>query len=488
MATKTDTYRIHQLKIQDFLRVECLQIDADGKNVIITGKNGSGKSSSVDAIFAALGEKPSREMPEPINRGKKKASVKLDLGEYIVEKTWTESGSKLVVTAADGSKINRAAELLDGLLGKYALDPGAFIVRRGQDQIDDILSIANVSPPVARVQEITGETHEAKPGESANGYLTRLSADEVGTYYVVRRQAHREAEQKMHALQEQQETLASLGGPLQADEQLQSASEILTAIDSLSQQAEKRRALIDAASQAKEKHREALDLMDELAGDVVKEQDVCEGLEAQIAGLQKQLAERREGIATLRQRIDKGQAFTMDAGAKFSAAARAADAATDPAPLILDRRQALAGLEANNKALGKRRLAQEQMEALLQESEAAKARHATYDSVLEQLRHLRAHLLDGVDLGVDGLEIGDGELRLNGVTFRQASQAEKIRVACAVAMAQRPKLRLLRVDEGERLDTESRAILFRLAEENDFQVFLTSVSDTEELKVEIVDA
>jgi hypothetical protein len=54
-------------------------------------------------------------------------------------------------------------------------------------------------------------------------------------------------------------------------------------------------------------------------------------------------------------------------------------------------------------------------------------------------------------------------------------------------MRQNPRLKLLRIDEGERLDSHSRETLLRIADEHGWQVILTCVRDGDALKVEIVD-
>jgi hypothetical protein len=58
-------------------------------------------------------------------------------------------------------------------------------------------------------------------------------------------------------------------------------------------------------------------------------------------------------------------------------------------------------------------------------------------------------------------------------------------VACAIAIKQNPKLCLLRIDEGERLDQRSRIQLYNIADQNNCQVILTAVNDSDDLTVNI---
>src|SRR5262249_22123608 len=149
----------------------------------------------------------------------------------------------------------------------------------------------------------------------------------------------------------------------------------------------------------------------------------------------------------------------------------------DPALQIEAVRDQLKNLEESNQKVAKRKLAQDELDRLDRDFRDASAAHKASEGTLEAVRLLRVHLLDGVDLGIRGLEIGIGELRLGGVPFEQASNAEQITAACMIAMKQNPRLRLLRLDNAESLDAESRQIVFNLASKYCWQVIMTAVSN-----------
>jgi recombinational DNA repair ATPase RecF len=479
--------RLHRLEIQSFMRVQALTVDAQGHHVTITGPNGSGKTSAVDAIWTALKGYSSKDVPEPIHKGASRASIVLDLGEYRVERRWTEKSTSLIVTAADGSRVTQAQKLLDGLLSTYSLDPVAFLERRPRDQVDDVLSIVGVKPPVAAVQELTGEECPPKPGESADAYLLRLSADDVGLYYVRRREAHRQLEQKAAAMAEQRRLVDQLGGAPKDGEGLQSAGELLKQMESLQQRADERRAVQTAAADARAEHRTLADQLASLERDLGASERRFKEFGERIIELRRQQDEEVAKSTVLLDRIAKGRKVVAECDADAIAAEEAAAKLVDPAPKITELRRQVATVESTNHQRQKRIIAAEQLQRFARDREASDADHRKLDAILAGLRDLRAHLLDGVDLGVSGLEIGDGELRHNGVPFRQASQAEQIRVAACVAMRQNPRLKLLRIDEGERLDSHSREMLLRIADEYGWQVILTCVRDGDALQVEIVD-
>jgi hypothetical protein len=470
-----------KLQIDNFLKVTALTIDADGRHVVLSGPNTAGKTSTLEAIWAAIKNVAGRDTPEPIHRGAAKATVTVDLGEYVVTRHWTESGMRLVVTAADGSKVNRPQDLLNGLLSSLSLDPVAFLDIRPQDQVDAVLQLAGVLPPVEAVEKITGEKLPARPEESASVYLERLSADERGEFYHRRRSAHQLLTQKEAAASEGRANLALLGGPLKAGEGQTTASEVLGQIEQLQQTAAMRQRHVTEAEKAASDRFVAEQRLADLQSRLHDKNKAIQALVDEMARLERDKGE-------LTGRIQTGIGVVSDLRIEEEQAIGVARGIADPQPQIDALRQKVRDCEQHNKAVAQRHMAAEQLTRLGAEAADAKAAHDRLCVVLDGLRSLRANLLAGVDLGVKGLSIGDGCLRLNDVDFRQASTAERLTVSCAIAFRQNPRLRLCRVDNAEHLDREHRDLLLRLATERGWQVIMAAVTDGASLKVEIVDA
>ena len=115
---------ITRLEVENFKRIRVLKIDATTGGVVIGGDNAVGKSSTLDAIQAAMGGK--RNSPvEPIRRGSKKASVVLETDDFTVVRKWSKgkSGDSLVVTAKDGSRFSSPQKMLDALVASLSFDP-----------------------------------------------------------------------------------------------------------------------------------------------------------------------------------------------------------------------------------------------------------------------------------------------------------------------------------------------------------------------------
>lgn len=129
--------------IQDFKRIEVVEILPGDGPVEVSGRNEQGKSSILDAIESALGGK--RRQPEkPIRRGAESARVVLTLDGVIVERVWTEKTDRLVVKNADGYFASEPQRRLDELVGGLAFDPLAFMAEKPGDQRATLLRLVGV--------------------------------------------------------------------------------------------------------------------------------------------------------------------------------------------------------------------------------------------------------------------------------------------------------------------------------------------------------
>ena len=76
---------------------------------------------------------------------------------------------------------------------------------------------------------------------------------------------------------------------------------------------------------------------------------------------------------------------------------------------------------------------------------------------------------------IDDLTFGDGAVLFKGLPFEQGSSAEQLRVSVAIAMAANPKLRVLRIKEGSLLDEDGIALIQKMAEGGDYQIWIERV-------------
>lgn len=128
--------RIVKLVAENIKKLRVVEISPDGHMVHLTGPNGGGKSSTLDAIYMALAG--AKAIPsEPVRQGETQARVTLDLGEIVVTRKFKRDGaSTLTVEAANGARFPSPQAMLDSLLGALTFDPLAFARMDGKAQLE----------------------------------------------------------------------------------------------------------------------------------------------------------------------------------------------------------------------------------------------------------------------------------------------------------------------------------------------------------------
>lgn len=146
MAKKTsDPVYMHGLRIDDFMRLELVELAFDGPGLqIVSGLNGEGKSSLLRAVFSALSGKAA--LPDrPVRQGREKAEVSIDLGDKVVRlKVKPDRTTSLVIEGKDGARYGSPQKMLDEIVGSLAFDPLAFAEMDGKAQAEQLRKLAGL--------------------------------------------------------------------------------------------------------------------------------------------------------------------------------------------------------------------------------------------------------------------------------------------------------------------------------------------------------
>lgn len=132
--------RIIEFRAENFKRLKAVDIRPDADVIEVTGRNGQGKTSVLDAILAAIGG--GRALPmKPIREGCERATIKLDLGEIRIERRFRqkEGGgvtTDLIVESAEGARFPSPQAVLDAIVGEFAFDPLAFTRLKADEQFE----------------------------------------------------------------------------------------------------------------------------------------------------------------------------------------------------------------------------------------------------------------------------------------------------------------------------------------------------------------
>jgi DNA repair ATPase RecN len=182
--------KILNLKSENIKGVKVIDITPKDDMVIISGKNGAGKTSALDSIWYILCWKAGvKGTPMPIRKGEKEAEGRITLCEdltdkeieqgikpkplFIVTRKWTVNNTYLKVTNAEGLVYETPQKLLDGFIGYLSFDPREFTRMSEKEQRDllikitgfDVTSIEEKINSLREERRLQGQTVKLLSGE-----------------------------------------------------------------------------------------------------------------------------------------------------------------------------------------------------------------------------------------------------------------------------------------------------------------------------------
>lgn len=401
--------KILQLRAENVKRLKAVEITPDGNTVLISGKNAQGKTSVLDSIYMALaGAAGKKHVANPVRDGEDHAEVTVDLGQYLVTRTWSADGrSALRVTNAEGFKASSPQAMLDELLGELSFDPLAFSAQRPKDQVETLLGLIDLPFDPDKLDADRAEAYEARTilNRQVKEYEGRLAG------------------------------LAVDGDPQPVD------TEALVAE-------------LDEAARVQRIHDQAHNDY-AVAIDALNAADV-----AVLAALEAQKAAQA--------RVDAA-----------SAALEVLPDLIDPEPI----REKLRGADEVNALVRRRR----EYDSVADELAGLRSESKKKTDLIDMLDKTKADALAAAKLPIKGLGFTADGVTYQGVPFRDCSAAEQLRVSVAMAMAMNPTIRVIRITDGSLLDSDNLALIEKMADDEDFQVWIEVVDDSGEIGFYIED-
>ena len=169
--------KIIELRAENVMRLKAVEITPDGTVQVIGGRNAQGKSAVLNAIWLALGGgKASKDISRPIRDGEENASVRLDLGDLVVTRTWTQKGTSLKVENAEGATFKSPQGMLDALVGQLSFDPLAFTRLSAKEQRAALLDLVDLDVDLdtidAQIRDLYADRTEIGRKGTAIGDVT----------------------------------------------------------------------------------------------------------------------------------------------------------------------------------------------------------------------------------------------------------------------------------------------------------------------------
>lgn len=437
--------KIVKLVAENVKKLKAIAIETATDSVIkITGANEQGKTTVLDCIWWALGG-TKHIQDQPIREGQDKAKITVDLGDLIVTRSFTKSGSYLEVSNRDGAVYKSPQAILDKLIGELSFDPLRFAKAGKTEAVSMLLKLVDLKVDTAKLNEISGGMGDAStnPIDAINSTYSNV--------FSVRKSKNADVD-RMKKLIESYGVLESVDPVKIADLVAQRDDQIKT-----NQQNQKERDLV-MLHERDVKSTE--NLIDEVNNQIEALKSQLAQAEARMNDLEDALEVKQEKLAQVKVTVDALKDIDL---AEINQKITDAEQTNIKAQKFADLQKAKADFERVQK-----------------EAE-------DYTSKLEAIKGYKEDLIKTANFPLPGLDFGNGGVLYNGLPFEQASSAQKLQVSFAVAMALNPKLRVIRIDDGSLLDSKHMAIIEQMAKEKDYQVWMEVVDETGKVGIYIED-
>lgn len=164
------------------------------------------------------------------------------------------------------------------------------------------------------------------------------------------------------------------------------------------------------------------------------------------------------------------------AKAELAAAGTAHQLLIDEHPETVDE-QPFADQVRDLEAINQDRAARTRYQLLVATADDLVRHQTSLTRQINEIDRRKDAALQAATMPADGLTVTETGIDLNGHPFIQASQAERLRVALAIAAAADPTVRVAVIRDASLFDDDSLASIAEWAAANDYQVFLEVVGD-----------
>jgi len=432
--------KINHITIRNILGISELDLSPQGFTQI-SGPNGTGKTSVLEAIKAVLNSGHDATL---LRQGTDKGEIVLVLDDGTeLSKTVTQATSTTAVRR-DGKKQPRPAEAIKALTDALSVNPVEFLLAKPKDRARVLLEAMPLEADTEHLAQIAGIEVKAAPGLHALHVINQVHQQ----VFDARTGTNRAVKEKAATINQLEAAVPPAPAGVDGDEE-DLAQRVAEADGVRASTLGRITAKLDGL------RTKAQADIDAVRAEVQRKID-----EAKTEG-QKQVDAINAELADQERRA---------AGAREKANATHAEAVQ---PLQTQ----LQVIRNDREAAGRRKQTLETIEVMRTELGALQTEAETQTAALQAIDDYKLQLLSG--LPIPGLEVREGEIFRDGVPFDRLNTAAQVEIAVEVAKLRAADLGVVCVDRIECLDSTTLEAFKQSALESGLQLFITRVSDEE---------
>lgn len=466
--------RITSIKIRNLFGIK--EYEQDGSSVELSGTNGIGKTSVIDAIRYALTNKSDRDYIVRKGETEGEILIETDTGLRINRKSRTNQADYKSVKQ-NGAEIGSPEAFLRDIFTSLQLNPIEFMEMDKKKQNATILDMIEYDWDINKIKEWFGEI----PGwVSYDQNILQILDDiqsEKGEYFMHRQDINRDIRNKKAFIEEIAEGIpagydvekwkaASTSDIYHEIEQIRSDNRMIEKAQMLK---DARDSKIRSFEADKEIAKSALDTefsnrSHQIEQDILKLNNQIKALQTEQEGL---AAKKQDKLALIEQKY-KTDVTKYDAEV------------AEYAPYIGREKKDVSGLVKDAEYMEKMKghiNEYERMIDLQKEVEDLYSESSDLTNKIEKARSLPGEILQNCSIPIDGLTVENGIPLINGLPVSNLSEGEKLDLCIDVSIQKPNGLQIILIDGAEKLSTGLREKLYAKCKEKGLQFIATRTTD-----------
>mgnify|MGYP002560457764 CR=1 FL=1 len=471
---------ITKIKIKNLYGIK--EYEADGRSVELSGKNGTGKSSVLDAIKYALTNKSNREYIVHNGETEGEIIVETDTGLSIDRKARTNKADYKSVKR-NGLEVGSPEAFLRELFTPLQLNPVEFMSMDKKQQNAIILDMIEYPWDMGKIKEWFGEIPAwVSYDQNILCVLNDIQA-ENGDYYQNRRNIDRDIRNKKAFVEEIAASIpagydvekwenASVGDIYRQIERIQKENQLIEKAKLLRDSRESKIRKFDA-----DREIDITALEREIANRANQIEKSIASLEEQIREYQKekeQLASKKQDKLEVIEQTYKANVAKYDA--EVAEYVEYMDKEPGDVTALQEQAREIENMQSHINEYKRMLRHQEEIAEMQNESQQLTDK-------IEKARTLPGEILANCTIPIDGLTVENGIPLINGLPVSNLSEGEKLDLCIDVALQNPNGLNIILIDGVEKLATDMREKLYTKCKEKGLQFIATRTTDDEDMTV-----
>ncbi len=432
------------LELENFKNIEKKIVNIGGRSMIFMGKNGTGKSTLIQAMKSQL---DSKVLPsEAIKKGEERARISHKIAgtihgeykEYIMDMYFTpgNKSGRLVITNEKGEKIGSPATMIKNIIGNVSFNVTSWMYDKKDKKLETLKRLTGCGDQI----------------DALNAEIKKLKADRK---YKKERAESLEGSLTNHGFTKEEINKFSNPIPMEAlNADMAQIAEAQSLWDKYNVQLEGFYKIVtDSQANIERADKERLRLAKEI-----------ERLKEIMLNEEKIILQEQVNIQNAQENILVGEQWKSGS--------------PRPSVIELTEKIKVATEHNNNNArIGELGFQQKEMINLKAEVEG-------YKGTIEAKEKQRNTLIANSQLPVEGLSFDDEEIYFNEVPLEEGQQnsALLIDIGIEVAIAMNPNLKVIFIDDGSLYDKDHLKAIVKRIEECGYMAIVELVSEDNEVE------